>query len=148
MKSTTKNSFLVLKTIAVAATTTVLIAGNPVSVFANNNPAKSEIVNNSPEAILNVQYVGADERMYAFKVEFENPTAGQFTLIVKNDEGDVVYSKEFSDAHFEKTIKLMKEGPDMENIRPTIAIIAGNKLFQRSFAVETNVVKRISVTKP
>ncbi|MBS1972740.1 MAG: hypothetical protein JST13_00205, partial [Bacteroidetes bacterium] len=70
------------------------------------------------------------------------------TLIVKNDEGDVVYSKEFSDAHFEKTIKLMKEGPDMENIRPTIAIIAGNKLFQRSFAVETNVVKRISVTKP
>ncbi|HVM88542.1 MAG TPA: hypothetical protein VMT76_10180 [Puia sp.] len=147
MKSTVKNSNSVLKTIAVTVTAAVLFAGSPISSFANTVSEKSTIVNNSPEATLNVQYVGADENMFAFKVEFENPTAQKFTLIVKNDEGDVIYSKEYNDVHFEKTIKLLKEGNDLENIRPTIAVSTSNKLFQRSFIVETNVVKRISVTK-
>jgi hypothetical protein len=147
MKSTVKNNNPIMKKIAVAATAAVLFAGSPISSFAKTVSEKNNIVNKSPEATLNVQYIGADDKMFEFKVEFENPAAQKFTLIVKNDEGDVVYTKEYNDVHFEKTIKLMKEGTDMENIRPTIAISVGSKLIQRSFAVETKVVKNVTVTK-
>jgi len=146
MKSTVKNSNPVLKTIAVAATAAVLLAGSPVSSFAGT-VSNSKTINYGPESAVSVQYIGADEKMFEFKIQFENPTAQKFTLIVKNDDGDVVFSKEYNDIHFEKTIKLMREGNEMENIRPTFAISAGTKLVQRSFAIERKVTENVTVTK-
>ncbi|HLK30683.1 MAG TPA: hypothetical protein VKT28_19050 [Puia sp.] len=147
MKSTVKNSNSVLKTIAVAATAAVLFAGSPISSFANTVSEKNKTANFGPESAVNVQYIGADEKMFEFKVEFENPTAQKFTLIVKNDEGDVIYSKDFSDVHFSRTIHLMREGTEMESIRPTIAISIGTRLVQRSFAIERKVTENLTVTK-
>jgi hypothetical protein len=147
MKSTVKNSNSVLKTIAVAATTAVLIAGSSISSFANTISEKNKTANYSPESTVNVQYIGADEKMFEFKVEFENPTAQKFTLIIKNDEGSVIFSKEYSDVHFAKTVRLMKDGIDTENIHPTFAISAGTKLLQRSFAIEKTITEDVTVTK-
>jgi hypothetical protein len=85
--------------------------------------------------------------MFEFKVEFENPTAEKFNLTIRNDEGDVVYSKNYRDVHFARNIKLMKEGNDMENIRPTFAISAGNRLILRSFKITSTVTSKVEETK-
>jgi hypothetical protein len=146
MKSTVKNSNSVLKTIAVAATAAVLFA-SPISSFANKVSENNKTANYGPESALNVQYIGANEKMFEFKVEFENPTAQKFTLIVKNDDGDVVYSKEFSDIHFAKTIRLMRDGIESPSIYPTIAISVGSRLVQRSFSIEKKVTEDVTVTK-
>jgi len=145
MKSTVKNSNSVLKTIAVAATAAVLFAGSPISSFANTVSEKNKTVNYGPESAVNVQYIGADEKMFEFKVEFENPSAQKFTLIVKNDDGTVIYSKEYSDVHFAKTIHLMKEGMDAQNIYPTFAISVGTRLVQRSFSIEKKLTENVIV---
>jgi len=145
MKSTVNNSNSVLKTIAVAATAAVLFAGSPISSFANTVSEKNKTVSFGPESAVNVQYIGADEKMYEFKVEFENPTAQKFTLIVKNDDGVVIYSKEYNDVHFAKTIHLMKDGTEGQNIYPTIAISVGSRLVQRSFSIEKKVVDDVTV---
>ena len=147
MKSTVKNSNSVLKTIAVAVTAAVLFASSPISSFANTVTEKNKTVNYGPETAVNVQYIGADEKMFEFKVEFENPTAQRFTLIVKNDEGVVIYSKDYNDVHFAKTIRLMKEGTDELGVKPTFEISTGTKVIQRSFSIEKKVVESTVVTK-
>ena len=147
MKSTVKNSNPVLKTIAVAATAAVLFAANPLSSFASGHTEKNSTVKFGPESAVSVLYVGSDEQMFEFKVNFENPTTQKFALIIKNDDGEVIYSKEYNDAHFEKTIRLMRESNEMESIHPTIAISVGTKLVQRSFSIEKKPAGNISVTR-
>jgi hypothetical protein len=144
MKSTVKNS---MKTIAAAAAALVLLAGSPASSFAGTGTDKHKTSHSGPETAVNVQYIGADDKMFEFKVEFENPTAQKFNLTIRNDEGDVVYSKNYNDVHFAKNIKLMKEGNDMENIRPTFAITVGNRLVLRSFKITSSVTSKVEVTK-
>ena len=147
MKSTVKSSNPVLKTIAMATTAAVLFAGSPSGSFANTISEKNSTVNYGPESAVNVQYIGADEKMFQFRVEFENPTAQKFTLIIKNEDGDVLFSKEYSDVHFAKTVMLMKEGIDKDNIYPTFAISVGTRFIQRSFSVEKKVTEKVTVTK-
>ena len=146
MKSTI-NSNSIMKTIAVAATAAVLFAGSPISSFANPVKEKTKTVSRIPDSAVNVQYIGSNDKMFEFKIEFENPTAQKFTLTVKNDEGDIVYSKDYTDTHFAKTIHLMKEEIGSYSIRPTFVISVGTRLVQRSFAIDTKVTENVTVTK-
>jgi hypothetical protein len=118
-----------------------------VSSFANTIAEKNKTVIDGPETSVNVQYIGSDEKMYEFNVKFENPTAQNFTLIIKNDDGDVIYSKEYNEVHFDKTIQLMKEGMENVNIYPTFAISVGKKLVQRSFSIERELAEKVTVSK-
>ena len=134
---TTRNSNSVVKTIAVTAAAVLLFSANPVSSFANTGKEKhSKSENTISESQIDVQYVGSVENTFTFKVKFENSTAQKFTLIVKNDEGDVIYSKQFSDVHFSKTIKLVKSETDTNDINPTFAVRMGKGSVERSFSVE------------
>jgi hypothetical protein len=144
MKSTVKNNSI-LKAIAITATTAVLLATNPIGSFANPVHAKKEIVK-IPESQIDVQFVGITENRFNFKIEFENPSAQKFTLTVKNDDGEVVYSKEFNDAHFSRTITLVNDNESF-GIHPTFAVSVGNRLVQRSFSIERKITQDVVVTK-
>jgi hypothetical protein len=146
MKSTVNNN-AILKSIATAATAAVLFAGSPISSFATPVNDRHKNSKSIPESSVKVQYIGSNEKMFEFKIEFENPTAQKFTMIIKNDDGDVLYSKEYSDVHFAKTIQLLKEGIETENIHPTFVISAGTRLIQRSFAIEKKVTENVTATK-
>ena len=134
MKSTV-NSNSVLRTIAATATAAVLFAGSPLSSFANTNKEKHAKTASTSESQINVQYIGSDENAFKFSVQFENTSAKKFTLIVKNDDGDVVYSQQFSDVHFSKTIVLKKDEMDAYGINPTIGINTGSEIVQRKFSI-------------
>jgi hypothetical protein len=134
---TTKNSNSVLKTIAVTATAVLVLSGSPVSSFANSFKEKhTKSANTISESQVDVQYAGSADNTFTFKVKFENTAAQKFTLIVKNDEGDVIYSKEFSDAHFSKTIQLVKNEKESNDIHPTFAISSGGGSIERSFSID------------
>src|ERR1700744_5390154 len=105
----------VVKAIAVALTSIVLLS-NPFTSKANGgNNGKNSLT----EEQVSVKYQGTKGNSIVFKVEFTNPTAEKFSLIIKNDNGDVVYNQQFTDANFAKTVTF--ENTEAE-IRPVFII--------------------------
>jgi len=131
----------VVKAIYVATVAAVFFISNPLTSLANggrNDKAKLS------EEQVTVQYVGTDDQHVVFHVDFQNPTAEKFWLIIRNDAGDVVYRKQFSDAHFSKSIYFENEQAE---IRPTFIIRNSSNEIVRQFAVTKTVTERTVVTK-
>ena len=130
------------KGIAIAATAFVLFVSNPLASRANEGvPVKAGLT----EKQVNVTYLGTKEDNVVFRVEFENPTAEKFSLLIKNDAGDVVYRKQFSDTHFAKVVYFPKDDQDTH---PTFVIRdSNNNDIVRQFAVNTTVIESIVVTR-
>ncbi|HVU57421.1 MAG TPA: hypothetical protein VHD83_20300 [Puia sp.] len=125
----------VAKTLAVVAALVFSLA-----TFANDGSKKANLKDDQ----VSVQYVGSSDNQVVFHVEFENPTAEKFWLIIKNDAGDVVYRKQFSDAHFSKSVYVLKEDTE---IRPTFIIRNSNNEVVRKFSVSNVVTENTVVTK-
>lgn len=136
MSQTTKNA-IVKSIFLTAASFTILV-----SSFANGSGKLNKTRLSGDQ--VSVQYTGVKDNSYAFAVQFDNTEAQKFTLIVKNDEGEVVYQEQFSDLHFAKTILLPK---DLGEIHPTFIIRSGNQQVEHSFTANTKVVENIVVTK-
>lgn len=137
------NSFgtRVVKALSVAVVAFVFFISNPLTSLANgDNHKKSGLTDGQ----VSVTYVGADDNSVVFRVEFENPTAEKFWLIIKNDAGDVIYRKQFSDAHFAKSVFFQKEEAD---IHPTFVIRNGENEIARQFAVTRTITENTVVTK-
>src|SRR5579871_3721021 len=137
----------IVKAISVAATAAFLIAANPVNSNANPVKGSKEKFAAVSEAQVDVKYVGSNNESFVFRVEFNNPSAQSFFLIVKNDEGDIIYGQKFNDAHFAKTIHLLKEGNETTSIRPTFEITSGNQQVKRSFEINRKYTEDVLVTK-
>src|SRR5690349_15232908 len=131
-----KSNF-VIKTLTAAAVAVVFFAS---SASANDGGKKAGLTDEQ----VNVQYVGSTENQVAFRVEFENPTAEKFWLIIKNDAGDVVYRKQFNDVHFNKSVYVIKEDAE---IRPTFIIRNSAGEVVRTFAVTNTITENTVVTK-
>ena len=131
----------VVKAIAVVMTSIVLL-GNPFTSKANGGSnGKTSLT----EEQVSVKYVGTDDNNIIFKVEFENPTAEKFWLIIKNDNGDVVYHQQFSDAHFSKSVFFQNTDTD---IHPTFVIRSSNNSeVVRQFAVNKTITESTVATK-
>lgn len=130
----------VVKTLAAVVTAVVFFVSNPLAALANTGDTKAPVKDDQ----VNVSYVGSTETQVVFHVDFENTTAQKFWLIIKNDAGDVVYRKQFSDAHFSKSIYVLKEGND---IRPTFIIRNSSNEVVRQFVVANVVTENTIVTE-
>jgi hypothetical protein len=131
-----------IKSIVAALVAVVILIGNPLTSKANggNNDKKT-----SPaEAQVTVSYQGNSDNHIVFKVEFENPTAQKFWLIIKNDNGDIVYHHQFSDVKFAKNVCF--ENTDTE-IQPTFVIrTSDNVEVVRQFQVNKTITENTTVT--
>jgi len=130
----------VVKTLAAAAVAVVFFVSNPLNSLANGGSKKAGLTDEQ----VTVQYIGTSDNQVAFRVEFENPTAEKFWLIIKNDNGDVVFRKQYSDVHFSKAIYVEKEGTD---IRPTFIIRNNANEIARQFSIVSTVTESTVVTK-
>lgn len=129
------------KVLTVAAVAVVTLVSNPINTFANGGKNDKKITLNEEQ--VNVQYVGSNDNSVVFRVEFENPTSEKFWLIIKNDAGDVIYRKQFSEAHFAKSVSFTKEDSD---IHPTFVIRKGDNEIVRQFSVTKTIVENTVVT--
>lgn len=55
-----------------------------------------------------VNYIGNVEDGYVFTVKFDNITGENFDLVIKDEAGEVLYSKEFAGKNFNKRFQLSK----------------------------------------
>ncbi len=133
-----------VKALAVALTAVVILVSNPFTSQANGGGINNKKTSLTEEQV-SVKYQGTSDNNIIFKVEFENPTAEKFTLIIKNDNGDVVYHQQFTDAHFAKSVFF--QNTDSE-IRPTFIIrSANNNEIVRQFSVNKTLTESTVVTR-
>ena len=131
----------VAKIVAVAFTAALIVAGNPLTTLANGGENKKA----ATEQQVTVKFQGASNNTIAFKVEFDNPTGEKFALIIKNDNGDVVYSQAFNDVHFSKNVYIADTEYD---IHPTFIIRkADNTEIVRQFQVSKTITESTTATQ-
>jgi hypothetical protein len=131
----------VAKFIAVALSAAVIVAGNPLTTLANGGENKKAATDQQ----VTVKFQGASNNTVAFKVEFENPTGEKFALIIKNDNGEVVYNQLFNDTHFSKNVFIADTEDD---IHPTFVIRkADNTEIVRQFQISKTVTESTTATQ-
>ena len=133
----------VVKGIAVAFAAVVILVSNPLTSQANGGGINNKKASLTDEQV-SVKYQGTSDNNIVFKVEFENPTAEKFWLIIKNDNGDVVYHQQFTDVHFSKSVFF--QNTDSE-IHPTFVTRNGNNEIVRQLAVNRTLTENTVVTR-
>jgi len=130
--------------VLIAAAT--LTAFTPAASKASDNDAKKAIEILSTENTASVQFAGSTENALLFDVKISNPKADKFTLIIQSEDGEVLYSKEYTDANFSKKVKLLRGG-DNDSYKFTVK--SSNKALENSFVVSTAIrtVDDVVVTK-
>ena len=120
-----------------------LLLATPFSSNATKDKGKVTAIT---EDQLSVQYTGSNDNSVMFRVKFQNATAQKFSLIIKNDVGDVVYQDQFTTADFNKAVHILKDG---EFKKATFIIRVGNQQIEQRFVINRNteVVENVVVTK-
>lgn len=135
----------VVKAIGIAVVAIAAFIANPLTSKANVGGVNEEKISSLTESHVNVSYIGSNESSVVFKVEFENPTTEKFWLIIKNDNGDIVYRRQFNDAHFSKSVYFQNE--DGTEMHPTFIFRNGDKEVVRQFAINKTVTENTVVTR-
>jgi hypothetical protein len=132
-------NFNLRKSASVLATAALLTLG---SAKANANPIIEKIISPTDKEV-NVTFVGATDNSLVFHLDFDNKSGEKFSLIIKNDAGEVVYQATYNDIHFEKNIRIQKEESEMH---PTFVIRTSTEQVERKFSVNRQVSENYVVT--
>lgn len=132
----------VAKALVAAIVAVVVFISSPMTSLANGGKHNKVALNDEQ---VSVNYIGNDDQNVIFRVEFKNPTAEKFWLIIKNDAGDVVYRKQFSDVNFAKSVYFQKD--ESTDMHPTFIIRNAANEVVRQFAVNTTLTESTVVTK-
>jgi len=129
-----------VKSVSAVATSVVLLVSNPMTSFAG---FKKESQPNDTQ--LSVTYTGSNSKTVAFHLTYENVKGENFSLVIKNEAGDVVYEDNFSDVHFDRNIFI---DVTENRINPTFILRNGDQELVRSVSVnKRGVVVGQAVTK-
>jgi hypothetical protein len=139
MNTKTKNH--AFKAIAIALTAVMFLFGSPLTSKANGGGSKK--ASTITESQVSITYQGVTDNSVVFKVDYDNVSGEKFWLIIKNDNGDIIYHQQFSDVHFSKTIFL--QNTDTE-INPTFVIRANSNDIVRQFQVNKIITETTVVT--
>ena len=126
---------------AALITATVLVA---VPSFAKTT-RNIEILSSNSQAA--VKFAGTtDDNAMLFEVNLANPAADKFTITITTKDGDVLFTKDFSDKNFARKFKLVKSD-DISSYN--FKISSANKDLEQTFVVNATVktVDNVVVTK-
>ena len=88
-------------------TAAIVTGASALEATAENISDKMEIVSYNIQS--NVEFKGASDDAFLFEVKVENPDAEKFTLEIRDDNGKILSSKNYSETIFVKEIKLSNE---------------------------------------
>jgi hypothetical protein len=108
------------------------------------NAKNIEIISNENTA--SVQFQGSTDNAYMLTVNVNNPKGDKFALVIEGEDGQVLYSKDYTDVNFKKQIKILKTD---DNNRYNISIHSSNKELENHFSISTvtKTVDDVVVTK-
>jgi hypothetical protein len=132
-------SFNLKKSASVVAASLLLSLG---SASLQAAPIIEKIISPTDKQV-NINFVGTTENDFVFHMEFDNKTGEKFWLIVKNDEGEIVYQNAFNETHFEKNIRIANVENEMH---PTFVIRTSNEQIERKFSVKSKTSESFVVT--
>jgi len=132
------------KFIPVLITSASLMAFAPVQSKANAKHNAIEIISNENTA--SVKFAGSTDNALFLDLKINNPKGDKFTLVIEDEDGQVLYTKEYTDTSFAKKLKILK---DDVSSRYNISIRSANKDLENNFAVSTvsKTVDDVIVTK-
>ncbi|RFM29948.1 hypothetical protein [Deminuibacter soli] len=132
----------------------VLMAAGIAAVVTLALPAssKANTYNNSVDSVgtsvkkAEIQYLGTYDNSVWFNINFANPNANKFEIIIKNDENEVLYQGKFSDKNFSKKVKILKEQDEM---KPTFILRSQDNETEQRFVINsaTRLIEEVVVTK-
>ena len=107
----------------------------------NNVKAGETTVANAP-----VVYSETVNNNVLFNIKYANPTGSDFSMVVKNESGEVIYAKHYSDKNFSKRV-LINELPE-EGGNVTFIIKSNDGDLKQSFNISTSTktVEDVTVT--
>jgi hypothetical protein len=137
-----------LKIVSRRFVTAVVIATSLFAFAPAQSMAKStktiEII--SADNTSSVQFLSSGDNSLLFDVKINNTNGDKFTLLIQNEAGDVLFSKDYNDKSFNKRIKLLKtdDGGSYHFV-----IRSSNKDLENTYAVSkaTRVVDDVVITK-
>jgi hypothetical protein len=78
----------------------------PTGSFATDSPNKSTVA--ATAKAVDVKYLYSVEDGFVFNVKYDNLSAGSFDLLIKDETGETLYLKTYSDKNFNKKFQLDK----------------------------------------
>ena len=94
-----------------------------------------------------IQYTGTAADGVMLKMHVENENSAEFTLTIKNEFDEVLFSQSFTDKDFTKQFKLLKTSTESNVYYFTIS--SKNKEFEQKYVVNasTKAVEDVSINK-
>ncbi|NNV56045.1 hypothetical protein [Limnovirga soli] len=121
-----------------------LMAFAPLTGNATSNTPIEVVSNNNTTS---VQFAGSAVNGLMFDVKINNLNGDKFKLVVRNGEGEVLFSKDYADKSFSKKIKILKD--DSYGSTFSFNIVSDNKALETTYQVNatTKVVDDVIITK-
>ena len=100
--------------------------------------------NINPSAI---QYTGSTYDGLMLKMRINNETGAKFTVTVKDDNGEVLFSQAYNEKSFDKQFKLLKGDQYSSNYYFTVS--SPNKQLEQKYVVNTSTrsVEDVAISK-
>jgi hypothetical protein len=76
--------------------------------FAKGTTNNAPVKETSNAKTFNVNYIGAVEDGYIFNIKYDNLTSNDFDLAIKDETGEIIYQRSFSDKNFNRKFQLSK----------------------------------------
>jgi hypothetical protein len=141
-----KQTFLKLsgKKFIAAAFLSASVLLTSVNAHATINKSNIEILSGGNT---NVQVTENTSDAVIFKVNVVNAKGEDFTLTLKTENGDILFSKSFNDADFQKQFKVLKG--EQDNARYYFTITSGNKALEDTYVISTTLrtVNDVAINK-
>ena len=94
-----------------------------------------------------IQFIGNTADALIFKVHVNNEKSEDFTLMIKNENGDILFSKSFSDSNFQKQFKVLTD--DDESKKYYFTITSKNRDIDETYVITalTHTVSDVVINK-
>ncbi len=94
----------------------------------------------------NVQYVGSNQNLLEFNIDYPNAEGKKFLLEVRDDEHELLYTKGYKNKHFSKKLYVLKSE---EKRTISFTIRGGKAWYNQTFEInpETKTIHNYMVTK-
>ena len=121
------------------------------SIFLTSFPGQATPLSSTIEILTSdktsVQFTGSTQDALLFRVQISNEKSDHFTLTIKNETGDVLFSRSFKDSSFEKQFKVLKG--EQDGGRYYFNITSDNKSLEDSYVItaETRTVNDVKINK-
>ncbi len=93
---------------------------------------------------LEVKYVGNVSNNIGFDISYYNAKGSNFSFVVKDENGDVIFEKTYSSKQFHKTVELART-EDIKGLNFSIYSDRGNLLQSKDVVINTKFVEDVLV---